>query len=315
MAIDGPATDEESEARAGRTAPPARDASLLDAVSDAFLALDASWRVTYANREAARLNGLTPEALLGRSHWDIWPETIGTEVERIYRRVVAERTPAHFEHFYPLSGVWHEVSAYPADGGGLSIFYRDVTDRRRADRAARLLSDVAVLLASAADERAQHEALARALVPTLADWCVIDVVDEAGTVRRAAYAHGDPAMAATLRELAERFPPLAHRPTLARDTVASMTSTLRKDVPDASIDEMTRDPEQAHLVRALGMRSSIVVPMLLRGRLLGVIALVSSSRRFDDTDVGLAEELARRAALAMEIARASAAALAARAAA
>jgi PAS domain S-box-containing protein len=294
------------------TDPAVRINSLLDGVSDAFLALDAEWRVTYANREAARLNDATPDALLGRSHWEIWPETVGTEVERRYRRVVAERAPAHFEHFYPLSGLWHEVSAYPADDGGIAIFYRDVTARRRADRAARLFAEVGAMLTSSLDETARHRALARALVPALGDWCIIDLIEPDGSARRAAYAHGNPAMEATLRELAERFPPELRRPTLSRDVLANHAAQLRSDVPDAFIDEMVRSPEQARLVRALGMRSTIVVPLLLRDRLLGVIALVSANRRFDETDLALAEELSRRGALAMDNARAYAAALAAR---
>jgi PAS domain S-box-containing protein len=109
-----------------------RLAALIESVSDAFLALDADWRVTYANREAARLSGVTPEALLGRSHWEIWPWTIGSEVERQYRRAVAEQRPAHFEHFYPGARVWHSIHAYPAEGGGLAIFYRDITAAKGA---------------------------------------------------------------------------------------------------------------------------------------------------------------------------------------
>jgi len=104
-----------------------RLAALIESVSDAFLALDSEWRVAYANHEAARLSGLTPAALLGRSHWEIWPWTVGSEVERQYRRAVAEHRPAHFEHFYPAVGVWHSIHAYPAEGGGLAIFYRDIT--------------------------------------------------------------------------------------------------------------------------------------------------------------------------------------------
>ena len=117
---------------AGTPAGDRRLAALIESVSDAFLALDASWRVTYANREAARLSGVTPEALLGRSHWEIWPWTVGSEVERQYRGAVTNRKPAHFEHFYPAAGVWHSIHAYPAEGGGLAIFYRDITAAKSA---------------------------------------------------------------------------------------------------------------------------------------------------------------------------------------
>jgi PAS domain S-box-containing protein len=110
-----------------------RVAAVLDSVTHAFLALDGEWRITYANPEAARLNGTTPEALLGRDHWGTWPETVGSAVEREYRAVVERQTPAHFVHHYPGDDVWHEIHAYPADDGGIAVLYRDITDERRAD--------------------------------------------------------------------------------------------------------------------------------------------------------------------------------------
>ena len=110
-----------------------RVASVLESVTHAFLALDRDWRVTYANPEAARLNGTTPEALIGRDHWETWPETVGSTLERHYRQAVAEQTPAHFVHHYPAEDVWHEVHAYPADDGGLAVLYRDISEERRAE--------------------------------------------------------------------------------------------------------------------------------------------------------------------------------------
>jgi PAS domain S-box-containing protein len=112
---------------------------VLERISDAFLALDADWRVTYANREVGRLNGVDPAALVGRDHWALWPETLGTTVEREYRRAMAERVPVHFEHHYADADRWHDVHAYPDAAGGLAIFYRDVTARRREEEERRRL--------------------------------------------------------------------------------------------------------------------------------------------------------------------------------
>jgi signal transduction histidine kinase len=109
-----------------------RLAAVVEGMSDAFLALDADWRVTYANRECARLNGTTPEALVGCDHWARWPEAAGGEVERQYRHAAAAKVGVRFVHHYPAADVWHAVYAYPAEGGGLAVFYHDVTAEQRA---------------------------------------------------------------------------------------------------------------------------------------------------------------------------------------
>ena len=130
-----PAATRASERRAVhlRRALDRRIAAVLESVTHGFIALDREWRVTYANPEAARLNGTTPAALIGRDHWHLWPESVGSTVEAEYRSVVARRTAAHFVHHYPGADVWHEIHAYPADEGGLAVLYLDITEERRAD--------------------------------------------------------------------------------------------------------------------------------------------------------------------------------------
>jgi len=135
--INVPFTPEVDDRRAAEAARREADRHLVDMlerVTDAFLALDRDWRITYMNAAALRINGKPLEAVVGKTHWEEWPFTLGTEVERQYRRSVAEQVPAHFEHRYRVPGrpdVWHDIHAYPSDGG-LAVFYRDVTEERRA---------------------------------------------------------------------------------------------------------------------------------------------------------------------------------------
>ena len=135
-----------------------RVAAVVERMSDAFLALGPDWPVTYANAEAARLNGTTPAALVGRDHWAAWPETVGSEVERQYRHAVAERVAVVFEHHYEKAGVWHDIRAYPADDGGLAVFYRDITHQKRQDiEREHLLAEARLAYAEADRERAAAE--------------------------------------------------------------------------------------------------------------------------------------------------------------
>src|SRR5687767_10072110 len=136
---------EERRSTAARRALDRRVMAVIEGMYDAFLALGPDWRVTYANAEAARLNGAIAAELVGRDHWEVWPETVGSTVERAYRRAVTERVPVAFEHHYPAAGIWHDVRAYPADDGGLAVFFRDITPQKRLEaeraRQARELAD------------------------------------------------------------------------------------------------------------------------------------------------------------------------------
>ena len=113
----------------------------LDSARDAFLTLDSDFRIMYANAEAARINGKPVEAFLGRTHWEEWPDSVGTPVESCYRRAMADRTPVYFEHHYFVPDqldLWAAISVYPdAKGGGLHLVYRDITERMRGETARR----------------------------------------------------------------------------------------------------------------------------------------------------------------------------------
>ena len=110
-----------------------RAVDILERVADAFLVLDRDWRIVYANREACRINQKPLEEFVGRTHWDEWPASVGTEIERQCRRVMSERVEAHFEHRYITESydVWLEIDVYPADDG-IDLFYRDITARKQA---------------------------------------------------------------------------------------------------------------------------------------------------------------------------------------
>ena len=113
-------------------------ARALDAVADAYITLDSDYRIVYANAAAARINNKPVETFLGRTLWEEWPASVGSAFEENFRRVMTTRSPAQFTQRYFVSGeydVWLDVSAYPAgeaDGGGIHVVYRDISDEKRA---------------------------------------------------------------------------------------------------------------------------------------------------------------------------------------
>ncbi|PYM02440.1 MAG: hypothetical protein DMF19_03150, partial [Verrucomicrobia bacterium] len=105
---------------------------ILENTTDGFFALDYAWRFTYVNPEAEALFGRSRKELLGGELWQTFSELRGTAFEQNYRQVMAEQAPVEFEACDPRGTKWFEVHAYPS-GGGVSAFFRDVTERKRAE--------------------------------------------------------------------------------------------------------------------------------------------------------------------------------------
>ncbi len=114
-------------------------ARVLESISDAFFTLDPDWRFTYVNNEAERILMKSRDQLIGSSIWAEFPEAVGTAFQTNYQRSVTERVDVQFEAYYAPFGVWFEVRAYPHQDG-LSVYFRDCTDRRAAQEASALAS-------------------------------------------------------------------------------------------------------------------------------------------------------------------------------
>ncbi|MEC5399847.1 ATP-binding protein [Uliginosibacterium sp. H1] len=105
--------------------------AVLESIDEGFAALDSEYRFTYVNAQAERLNSVKRSELLGRVHWDVYPDTLGTALERHFRAAMEERVAQHFESLYEPWQRWFDLDVYPSRNGGISIYYRDVTERRR----------------------------------------------------------------------------------------------------------------------------------------------------------------------------------------
>ena len=107
---------------------------ILASLPDAILCFDHDWRITWGNPLALRISHLRPEDL-GRNHWDVFPETLGTEIEQVYRRAMGQRTHEHFEFFYTPFNCWYDLTIVPESTGGLIFYYREITEKKAAEHA------------------------------------------------------------------------------------------------------------------------------------------------------------------------------------
>jgi signal transduction histidine kinase len=179
------------------------------------------------------------------------------------------------------------------------------------------LAEASRCLADSLDYEATLTTVAGMALPYLDAWCIVDVVTPAAEdaeIRRLAVLHPDPHKQELARRLHEQYPPLADDFIGAPRVIRTSRPEMVFDVPDDALVAQARDAEHLALLRALGVQSYVVVPMVARDHLLGAITFVTAEagRRFGDIDLLMAEDLARRAAMAIDNARNHREALAAR---
>lgn len=181
----------------------------------------------------------------------------------------------------------------------------DITRERVAELRDRFLARATETLMSSLDYEETLRNVAWLAVPEIADWCSVDLVDERGARRHVGVAHPDPAKL-ELAELVRRFEPAELDPQLGIGRVLRTgRSELYQDISDEMLERRAVNEEHLRLLLSLGFRSVLLVPMTAQGRTLGVMTMVTaeSLRRFDEDDREFVEQIAARAAVAVENSR------------
>ncbi|GHA79453.1 ATP-binding protein [Cognatilysobacter bugurensis] len=182
---------------------------------------------------------------------------------------------------------------------------RDVTERRRAENAMRLLAQASETLGASLDYETTLNDLARVLVPQLADWYAIDLLTPEGELERVAVCHPDPERIAMARALHERYPSRRGAGQGAWHVIDTGKPDWRETIEDAQLQRAAHDEHHLALLRGLGLRSYLVVPLQARGATIGTMTLVhaESGRHYHEADIELAMDIARRVATAVDNAR------------
>ncbi len=403
-------------------------ATTLESITDGFMRFDRDWRVVYVNAEAQRIVRRPRAELIGHTHWELFPATVGTKVEAEYRRAVAERVTVELENYYEPLGGWYAIRGYPTPDGGLVIYFRDITDAKRAEarlaeserrmrfvmdsmpqkiftatpsgdvdyfnpiwsqftglpferirdwgwtqfihpddvaenvrvwkhsidtgepfqfehrfrrhdgeyrwhvsraramrdgagrvvmwigsntdvhdlkwaeQTARFTAGVSAALADLTDAVSTLQKVAGLSVPAFTDWCTVDVADEDGRPRRVAVMHADPAKLRAYRDLIEHYPPRTDDPHGILHVLRTGEPDLLEDIPDAVLAAVAHDDEHLRLLRVMGLRSHVIVPIRSQGRTLGVLTFITaeSGRRYTPADLRVAQDIAHRAAVAVQ---------------
>jgi PAS domain S-box-containing protein len=294
----------------------ARKGAILDTALDGIITIDQEGKIVEFNPAAERAFGYQRAEMLGREMAElIVPPSLREAHRRGLAHYLATGEGPVLDKRLEMPALRADGTEFPVElaitritGEGPPLFtayLRDITERKRAEQATRFLADASTSLAILMDDGSTMQKVAHLAVPSFADWCAVDLLEPDGSLRRVAVAHADPSKVELAHELHRRYP---HDPD-AQQGVAHILRTgkseLVSEITDALLFETVKDDERLRILLELGLKSYLGVPLQVRGKTVGVLTFVTaeSGRRFDATDLAVAEDLAHRAGVAMENAR------------
>lgn len=264
--------------------------------------------------ELEALYGLPPGGFEGR--YEDWARRVHPDdMERAtatLQAAVAGGTTWHedFRILWPNGSIrWMHASAevYRDNGQPVRVvgINLDSTERVLIEENLDFLAQASTILSSSLDYETTLAQVARLGVPRIADWCAVDMRTEGGDIKRLAVAHVDPEKVEWARELNRMNPPDPDAPTGVPHVLRTGKPEFYAEITDAMLAAAARDEEELALVRKIGFSSAIVAPMRVQDETIGAITFVSaeSGRHYTQADLAMAEEVANRAALAVENAR------------
>jgi two-component system CheB/CheR fusion protein len=286
--------------------------NLLGAVEIPILFVGIDLAVRRFNVTAGLLLNLRPNSM-GRPLRDAKSILDVAHIEKLVGAVMETAHSADVE-VQDAAGDWRllRIRAYRTSGGqidGAIVAILDINELKQsvlvaeeATRAATMQSQASALLASSLDYETTLESLARLSTAAFADWCAVDLVNEDGSIRHLTVSHANP----VLRDLALQFQEAAfsepERAPGAPQALRLRKSVLLTDIAETELTGVQPEGKITQIINALGVRSLISVPLMVRDKVLGTMTFSSSRRRYKAVDLQLAEELSHRAAVAIDTA-------------
>ncbi len=272
---------------------------------------------------AEEISGKHPLDLFGDADKPHIAERIGqvfTEGQATAEAELVAKTGAVIPHFFTGKRIELDQQLCLV-GMGIDITDRQQAEREReellahaqaaraeaeaAEQRADFLARAGELLSSSLDYEATLKRVAQLVVPQFADWCGVDISAPDGSIQRVAIAHQDPAKIAFAEEVGRRYPPDPREPHGLPNVLRTGQAEIYPEITDELLVQGAKDAEHLELLRAVGLKSVMIVPLVARGLTLGAITFVTgeSDHRYGEEDLIFAQDLARRAALAVDNAR------------
>jgi PAS domain S-box-containing protein len=282
------------------------------AVGIALVALNGQF--LQVNPALCDITGYSQEELMQLNFQEIThPDDLATDLEKSRRVLTKEISGYSLEKRYickdggiiwvnlTSSAVW-DANGQPKYAVGI---IEDISERKQAEANQTFLLEASTLLAASLNYEVTLANVANLAVPTLADWCVVDVVKEDYVIQPIALIAANPVKQEILTQLRQSYPPKYENNHPFRETLLQGRSIFYPEISYQALTQMAEDEQHLQLLQSLGMRSLMVIPLYSRGEIFGVISFVrsESSRLYEQSDLALAQDLARRAATAIDNAR------------
>lgn len=286
--------------------------TIIQATDDPIYLKDLEGRYMMANAATAEVIGNSVEEIIGKTDREIFTPELSSEIMAHDRQVMQDGQPYAFENeVITPKGIrnYHSHKAPHRDAAGRTIgligVSRDITDLKQVELSHRLLAEAGKVLSTSLGYRARLSKIAQLAVPDLADWCSVDILEADASVHQVVIAHADPAKVELAQELRERYPPDWNADVGAAHVLRTGESRLYPDISEEMMVASAQDEQHLQIIRDVQMSSAMIVPLRARGQIFGVMTFVwaESKRHYDENDLALAEELARRAATAIDNAR------------
>jgi PAS domain S-box-containing protein len=292
----------------------AKFAGIISIAADAIVSVDETQRILVFNAGAEKIFGWSAAEILGQPLDLLIPERFRArhrvQMETFARGPVVARKMG--ERQADVWGLRKSGEEFPAEASiskleisgrmFLTAAMRDITERWRWEAEQQFLAEVTTRLSESLDVKRNLGTVAGMAVPFLADLCVVDLIEEDAQVSRVAVAHSVPALAAQAERLRSiRMDPSG--PALGARAMRLGEPVLREELGPNELEALAQGPEHLEALRDLSPRSMMAVPLVARGRSLGVLLFARRARRYGSEDLRMARELASRASSAVENAR------------
>ena len=284
--------------------------ALIENSSDAIALVSEDGLFTYVSPSVEKMLGYTPDELVGRDIRELFPPHYFPEI--VVQFAVVTEAPDNVvtvEHLYLHkngSPLWLEstitnrlhnpaIRAYVAN-------FRDITVRRQASEHEHLLNAASDVLVASIDHQISLQEIAQLIVPALADYCRIAIVDETYQIKDIVAHHIDPTKIALVGALYEQYKDMASSTHGIQKLLETGQPELIPIVSERVLDAVRDNPELIAITRSLDLTSYMGVPLIARNKIIGAITFSSSqpTRRYSEADLRFAQELARRIALTLD---------------